>query len=116
MSKVMIVDDSADTGAFCEMVAGVLGLDALHVDNVERALGELGQGNRPEVILLDYYIPGDDPQELVKAVRAMKSMEGTRVVLMSSIPDIQDFASEMGVDGVLPKPFQPQDLRKCLAG
>lgn len=110
MSKVMIVDDSKDIGVFCELVANIVGVEAIYAENVQEALNLLDNGVRPNVILLDLYMPGRQPEELLEKVKASADLSETRVVLMSSVNDVKDFAATMGADASIKKPFNVEQL------
>ena len=110
MSKVMIIDDSKDIGVFCELVANMVGVEATYVENVQEGMQLLERGFCPDVILLDLYMPGRQPEEIVDRVNSSAALSGTRVVLMSSVNDVKDFATHLGAHGSLSKPFNINQL------
>jgi chemosensory pili system protein ChpA (sensor histidine kinase/response regulator) len=84
------------------------GLDAL-----ERLAEE-----RPVVLLSDIEMPRMDGFDLVRNVRADPRLQGLPVVMITSriAQKHRDYASELGVDHYLGKPYSEEELLTLLAG
>ncbi len=115
MSTVMIVDDSTDSRAFCELIAGMLNMKVEIAENVDEALAAIDGGVTPDLILLDLMMPGRGPGELVKRIKSDPQLAHTRVVLMSAMREIHEMAAVMGADDAIMKPLDlarfTQELR-----
>jgi len=76
------------------------------------AAGEFG------LVITDIAMPGIDGIETLR--RMKKQKPETKVIVMSGLPDEETFeraiaVAEGSVEGFLPKPFKPRDLRDILA-
>lgn len=105
MSKVLIVDDSTDSRAFCELIASMLNVKVEKADCVDQAIMALDAGLQPDLILLDLMMPGRAPGELVKRVKEDPTLSGTRIVIMSAMREIHEMATAMGADDAMMKPL-----------
>jgi len=67
---------------------------------------------RPDLILLDVMMPGMDGPATFRALQADPATAGIPVVLMTAKAQRGDLERyrEMGVRGVIPKPFDPMTL------
>jgi two-component system, OmpR family, response regulator len=66
----------------------------------------------PDVILMDYRMPGLGAAEFLEDVR--RKGTNTRVVLMSAEPAVRDVADKLGLEHALPKPFDYDALLKSV--
>ena len=67
---------------------------------------------RPEIIMADLNLPGVDGLEIIAALKKTPFLRGTRIVAMTSYPDIywKHQAEAAGSDAFLTKPFSPERL------
>lgn len=105
LAHVLIVDDSADSRAFCEMIAQTFNVRIRKARSVDEALALIDEGLKPEYILLDLVMPGLLPEELVRRVKGDPALSSTKVILMSSLKEVGAQAARLGADGSLRKPF-----------
>lgn len=103
--KILIVDDSEDSRAYCEMIADMFAAGVVKARNVEEAMSILGTGIQPEYVLLDLIMPGRRPEELVSRVKADEKLSGTKVVVMSALKGVTQKSKKMGADAAMKKPF-----------
>ena len=95
--------------------------DPIEADSPEAALESLGAavvaGEPIGVALIDMHMPGMDGLTLGKAVRAEPALEGTRLVLLTSLGRRGDAgrAREAGFSASLIKPVQQRHLRDALS-
>lgn len=110
-SSMLIVDDSPDNRSFCELIAQMFNFEPVMVaEDADQAIRILGEGFKPDVVLLDLIMPGSDPEELIKTVRARDDLKETSVVLMSAIREVSKVAQSMGADDAIRKPFAMEKL------
>ena len=84
------VGEAADTGEVLEQVAH----------------------NKPDLLILDVQMPGGGGIEALRAIRSDPSNGGLPVLLLSGSVDLEvDWASEIGADAQLPKPFRIEEFR-----
>ena len=61
--------------------------------------------DRPDLILLDIWMPGMDGRELTKRLKSDPKVKNTPILLISAYDDIEGKAKEAGADGFIEKPF-----------
>jgi DNA-binding response OmpR family regulator len=77
--------------------------------NGETAFARMAE-RRPDLVLLDVMMPLLDGPELLRRMRARETLAGVPVILMTSIPSLVP-ADVGGIhQGVLVKPFTPDEL------
>ena len=110
--RVLIVDDEDDIREVAqlslEMTAGWEVLTAASgAEALSRAAAE-----RPDAILLDVMMPEMDGPATYERLRASSATRGIPVVLLTAKVQASDQRrlSELGVAGVLAKPFDPMRL------
>lgn len=71
----------------------------------------------PDVIFLDLRLGGIDPLEVIRRVRDIPEVAGSRIVGVAAAEDkeLANRAIEHGAAATLSKPFTPDDLRRALA-
>ncbi len=116
--KILLVDDeddirevaqmSLEMTAGWEVVAAASGADAL------RLAGE----ERPDAILLDVMMPGMDGPATARALRAAGDTAGIPIILLTAKVQAADRRrfDDLGVAGVLSKPFDPMELAAQVSG
>jgi DNA-binding NarL/FixJ family response regulator len=80
-------------------------------NHAESLLAQIGQ-TRPDVLLLDWVLPGMNPQRLLPALR--KFCPGTRVIATVSRQEIGEIALNYGVDAYILKALQPDEFALSL--
>jgi CheY-like chemotaxis protein len=67
---------------------------------------------KPALVLLDIHMPGRNGLDVLRLIRADASLEGTRVILLTSKAQESDIEAGLiaGADFYLTKPFSPLDL------
>ena len=112
MPKVLIVDDEAVVRALLEAVlAGDPSYTLLSASDGAEAV-QVALRERPEVVVLDMYMPRMTGLEAVRLLRQVPEMRGTRIVMLTGACDEEHRrrAEEAGVDLFLGKPFSPLRL------
>jgi CheY-like chemotaxis protein len=110
--KILIVDDEDDirevAGFSLEMVGGWTVITARSgAEALERAAAE-----RPDAILLDVMMPDMDGPTTFQRLQAVEQTRSIPVILLTAkvqSSDRKGFA-DLGVSGVIPKPFDPMTL------
>jgi len=115
--KVLLVDDHESIVVALEGLLAAPSLTFLRADCGEEAL-RLVRCERPDVVLLDVCMPGMDGLEVCEAIKSDPDLRDTRVILMSAIlgeKGLQRGEEEVGADGYLGKPFNPEVVRTGVA-
>lgn len=109
MARILVIDDDSDIAA---LVGLKLELDG-HAVSIEPD-GTSGlaraQSDRPDVIIVDWTLPGLTGPEICARLRADTAMNGTWVIMLTARPLTENSAAETGADEVLAKPFSPRHL------
>ena len=106
--RVLVVDDDM---ALAEMVGIVLhneGLEASYCADGNQAL-EAFRENNPDVVLLDWMLPGKAGPEVCREIRAES---GVPIIMLTAKSDTVDVVRglEAGADDYIAKPFKPKEL------
>ncbi|WP_395007432.1 diguanylate cyclase [Undibacterium sp.] len=114
--RIMIIDDDVDLAQYYSRVLKGAGMIADVLNNPELVLEELANF-RPELILMDVYMPDCDGVELSKVIRQDPSYLDVPIVFLSSENNLQKqiAAVKVGADDFLNKPISPELLISSLS-
>lgn len=109
--RVLIVEDDESLAAYYANLLRTAGLEAAFITNpahINKALEE----SRPDLILMDLYMPRCSGVELTSVIRQQEAHFGTPIVFLSSEanPDKHLLAYWQGGDNFLVKPVDPNYL------
>ncbi len=110
--KVLHVDDEADIREIASLALETLGgFEVVSCASGQEAL-EKGPACMPDVILLDVMMPVWDGPTTLREMRANGALSGVPVIFMTAKVQTHEIEkyTDMGVLGVLPKPFDPMSL------
>ena len=114
---VLVVDDSLTVRRVTQRLLTREGYRVVTAKDGLDALERLAE-ERPAVMLSDIEMPRMDGFDLLRNVRADARLTGLPVVMISSriAQKHRDYASELGVDHYLGKPFSEEELLGLVAG
>lgn len=109
-ARILVVDDEENICRSLQKYLSRLGYVVETAPSVPRAVDLLARG-RFDLVLTDLRLPGPSGLDLLVEVRSRSP--GTRMILMSANADIPSaaLAIDRGIDSLLIKPFELQDLR-----
>lgn len=109
--RVLIVDDDRSQILFCEAVLRSQNVQTRACMDPEQAVAAV-QEFRPEVVLLDLYMPGLDGIEIASRIRALPGSELLSIVFLSGDheQDVRFDVLAAGGDDFFTKPIQPRHL------
>ncbi len=121
MPSALVIDDDPEIRSLLRQVLQQAGFDAWTEPDGEAGLRAACK-LRPDVILLDWLLPGLSGLEICRAVRAHPDLAPIPVILITARD--QEFDRELGyaagVDDYVTKPFRGSDVRarveRVLAG
>jgi len=109
--RILIVDDDAPLAAFYTLILEKAGMIATTVTNPLHLMESL-VNFKPELILMDVYMPSCNGMELAATIRQQNVYAGIPIVFLSTESnfDKQLVAMNLGGDDFLTKPIQPRHL------
>jgi CheY-like chemotaxis protein len=117
--RILIVDDEPDGREVLSVMLQRCGAEILLAGSAPEAF-ELLQRERPDVILVDIEMPGEDGYSLIQRVRALSPEQGALVpaAAVTAYASAQDRAKALsaGFQLHLPKPVDITDLPRVVAG
>ena len=111
--RVLVIEDDEHLREVMEVLIEIEGCEARSAADGREAL-EVMASWEPDLILLDLYMPGMDGRAFLAAYRALPGPKAP-VILLSGRNQPPGELDELGVDGVLPKPFNVNDLLDMVA-
>ncbi len=105
---VLIVDDDAETRSLLQAYLQKQGYRVTSAADGKSLRGALDTA-RPDLIVLDLMLPGEDGLQLC---RDLRSRSNVPVIMLTARGEETDriVGLEMGADDYLPKPFNPREL------
>jgi len=109
--RVLIVDDDVELSELHATILQEYGITTRVVNAPLQILKHM-VGFRPDLVLLDMYMPGCNGHELARAIRQIEDYDGIPIVFLSAemSVDMQLAAIRMGGDDFLTKPVPPEVL------
>lgn len=108
--KILIVDDYEES---CKLLAEILGThyDCSYTSDSTTVMALVAE-RKPDLILLDYKMPGLMGVDICKLIRANDSMRSTPIIFVSGAATIDEKikAFETGADDFISKPFHVKEL------
>jgi CheY-like chemotaxis protein len=110
VTRILVVDDIADNYFLLEMILKLEGYQVEVADSGYAAL-ERVEANPPNLILLDVMMPGIDGFEVTRRIRQNNRLPFIPILLITGYNQLEESqAFNMGVNGLVYKPFDPYQL------
>jgi two-component system phosphate regulon response regulator PhoB len=111
MPTVLIVDDEPDIREVIRFAlegAGFRVFEAGHAEEARRLLG----GEAPDLLLLDWMLPGRSGLELAQQIKQSAKTRGLPIIMVSARGEEEDRIRglDTGADDYITKPFSPREL------
>jgi two-component system alkaline phosphatase synthesis response regulator PhoP len=109
--RILVVDDEPAIRLLCRVNLQADGFTVKEAPDGAAAM-EVARAWRPELILLDVMMPGEDGFAVAERIRDDPELTGTRVLFLTARADIGDNerARGTGAVGHVTKPFNPSSL------
>jgi DNA-binding response OmpR family regulator len=109
--RILIVDDETEAAEFHSLSLESAGLETVIVTEPLDVTAQLVEF-RPDVILIDLYMPGCSGQELAKVIRQEEAFVGVPIVFLSRETDRMKQIAALGETGddFFTKPVPPDEL------
>jgi phosphoserine phosphatase RsbU/P len=114
--RVLIVEDDRVTARLLAGLVDSWGYEVIAAGDGKAALEHLAADLTPQIVLLDWMLPGADGLEVCRGIRAMQSNSAPYIILLTSRSGRTDLVAglEAGADEYIAKPFDPDELRARL--
>ena len=111
MKKVLIVDDESAIRDMIAMTLELNGFDCLEAENAHDAHSIIVD-EQPDLILLDWMMPGVSGLELARRLRRDNSTQSTPIIMLTAKGDEANKVEglETGADDYITKPFSTKEL------
>lgn len=113
--RILLAEDDQVTRRIVESTLSRLGMDVITAADgtaAWRILETLQGKNTPELVVLDWMMPGMDGIELCQKLRATPGFELMYIILLTSRTETEDLATGLaaGANDYITKPFQAVEL------
>lgn len=114
--RILIIDDDVELSAFYSLTLQQQGMETRVLNQPLQVVEHLAD-YKPDLILMDMYMPECNGYELARAIRQMEAYFSIPIVFLSSETCVkrQLVAMQMGGDDFLTKPIQPDHLVSSVA-
>ena len=116
--RVLLVDDDADTLQVLSVMLADSGAKVETAMSVTKAL-EVLQWHRPDVLVSDLAMPGEDGYKLIAKIRSLENKDEGQLpaVALTSHVRVEDRARALaaGFNMFVPKPVEPAELLNAIA-
>lgn len=108
--KILIVDDEPSIRRYLQTLLEVDGHEVTAVSSGKEALDRIGAGERPDLIILDLFMPEMDGRETLRQL--MQVDRDLNVVMLSCSNEVSNVveAIRLGAQDYLTKPFEKAEL------
>lgn len=108
---ILVVEDEPDIRELLTFTISRAGFDVIAAESAEQALQKIDKG-LPELILIDWMLPGMDGVELAKRMRQDELTADIPIIMLTARGEEGDKLKsfDVGVDDYVTKPFSPREL------
>ncbi|MBP3731080.1 MAG: response regulator transcription factor [Mailhella sp.] len=109
--SLLVVDDDEDIRVLMAEYLRQHGFEVHVADGGESMFASVAE-QRPDLIVLDIMMPGEDGLALCRRLKASPGLEAIPVIFLTALGDTADRVAglELGADDYVVKPFQPREL------
>jgi PAS domain S-box-containing protein len=116
--KVLVVDDEADTRELLKVGIGRCGAEVVTAGSAREALAAIAE-ERPDLLISDIGMPGEDGYELIKKIRALPGGSGRKIpaIALTAYARTEDRlrALRAGYQSHIAKPVELAELAAVIA-
>ena len=111
--RVLIAEDSLSSRAMLEATLSKWGLEVVAVEDGREAWRRLQEPEAPQLVVLDWIMPGMTGPELCRKLRGRKMQIPVYIILLTARSDRRDIIEglEAGADDYVAKPYDVLELR-----
>ena len=109
--RILVVDDEPRITRFVRLSLSSQGFDVLVASNGEEGL-QIAASERPDLMILDIFMPGIDGFGVLQKLRAGEGNNGCHlpVIVFSARASVAEEALRLGATDFISKPFIPEEM------
>ncbi len=107
--KIVVVDDELAILEVLSVILKMEGYDTQTFSSGERLVEKL-EHNTPDLILLDFSLPGETGDSIARKLKSHKETHDVPIIMLSAHHAIEQTALASGVNLFIPKPFSIDTL------
>jgi CheY-like chemotaxis protein len=109
--RILVGDDNEQMRRLIVELLEAEGHEVAQASDTGQVLEKVAHA-RPDLLILDVQMPGGGGIEALRAIRSDSANGGMPVLLLSGSVDLEvDWASKVGANAQLPKPFRVDEFR-----
>lgn len=112
MKKILIFDDEVDILEIAELI--LKDEYEIHTKSVLDDPVAVGKELKPDLILLDLYIPTIGGSKAIQLLRENPETKDIKIILFSASNDLPEISANFGADGYFTKPFKVKQLKNFI--
>ncbi|WP_326982512.1 response regulator [Chryseobacterium sp. MYb264] len=109
-TQILVLDDSPAIVDSIEMMMEFEGLSVSKFYKGSDMLNALNPQAKPNVILMDMWLSGEDGRDICRTIRADENLRDIPVVIMSASRGLEQSALDAGANDFIAKPFDMDDM------
>lgn len=116
MAKILLVDDQRDVRFVMSELLEDMGHQVIEASTAPGGL-EMLESERPDLIFLDLTMPDMSGLEALALIRQEETTRDTRVLLLTGSTSAEelDKAWTLGIEGIIPKPWDSANVASLVA-
>ncbi len=110
--KILIAEDTLTSRRLLQAMLEKAGYEVVSTSSGEEAWEVIQSGESPQLLILDWVMPGMSGIEVCEMVRNSEGGRGYYIILLTGKTEIEDVVEglEAGADDYLKKPFEKEEL------
>jgi len=108
--RILIVDDEEAIAETLQFILQEEGYDVATSNDGGELEGDLVNGSRPDLVILDYWLPRKNGDEIARSLKSDKHTAHIPIIMISASNNISEIAKTAGVDDFIPKPFDFDEI------
>lgn len=112
--RIVVIEDNPDISEIMDIILKDDGYEV--ISSEDGTIAEQFNELKPDLVLMDELLPGKRGSEWCKFIKADPNLQHIPVVLVSTMPNLEQLAEKSGANGFLEKPFNISELGRMIRG
>ena len=109
MDRILLADDDADVQEIVKSILSKEGYEVMVAKDGNEAVA-LARERKPDLVILDYFMPGLTGTEVCKTLKADEQTRGIPVIMVTAHPSEKESSLTAGAVDFITKPVEKADL------